>query len=211
MVKGQAKDLIMDTAERLFAEQGVEAVSLRAINAAAGVSPGVLHYHFGNREVLVEQLIERRMQPLMEQRERMLQPLINQEKPALRDVICALVVPLAEFVLSPDEAGRRYVQFTARLHADQSPLFDKVGQRYVPSTSNFPKLLAKACPHLSHTSINWRLLAANNALLHTLSEIHPPLRPWLGHQLNGEGDPQQAVEEIIEFISGGFRPVGKDT
>lgn len=204
MIKGQAKDLIMDAAERLFAEQGVEGVSLRAINAAAGVSPGVLHYHFGSREVLVEQLIERRMQPLMARREKMLQPLMEQDKPDIKAIIQALVQPLADFVLDNNEAGQRYVQFTARLYADQSTLLDKVSRRYVSSSANFPKLLQKACPQLSFISINWRLLAANNALLHTLSEIHAPLRPWLNHQLNGQINSQQAIDELIEFIVGGF-------
>ncbi len=48
MIKGAARELILDTAEHLFAEQGVNAVSLRAINAAAGASPGVLHYHLSS-------------------------------------------------------------------------------------------------------------------------------------------------------------------
>ena len=50
-VKGEARQQILTVAETLFAEHGVDAVSLRKINAAAGVSPGVLHYHFGSREI----------------------------------------------------------------------------------------------------------------------------------------------------------------
>ena len=49
MIKGTARELILNAAEQLFAEQGVNAVSLRAINAAAGVSPGVLQAPAENR------------------------------------------------------------------------------------------------------------------------------------------------------------------
>lgn len=59
--KQPTRDRILDQAERLFAERGIDAVSLRAINAAAGVSPGILHYHFGNREPLIESIISRRL------------------------------------------------------------------------------------------------------------------------------------------------------
>ncbi|MBP6382754.1 MAG: helix-turn-helix transcriptional regulator, partial [Pseudomonadales bacterium] len=45
----QTRKRILDTAERLFGERGVAAVSLRDINRAAGISQGVLHYHFGGR------------------------------------------------------------------------------------------------------------------------------------------------------------------
>ncbi len=46
----QTRKRILDTAERLFGERGVAAVSLRDINRAAGISQGVLHYHFGGRD-----------------------------------------------------------------------------------------------------------------------------------------------------------------
>ena len=41
-------------AERLFAEHGIAAVSLRAIMAAAGANVASVHYHFGSKATLVE-------------------------------------------------------------------------------------------------------------------------------------------------------------
>jgi len=40
---------ILDAAERLFAERGIESVSVRSILAAAGVNVALAHYHFGSR------------------------------------------------------------------------------------------------------------------------------------------------------------------
>jgi hypothetical protein len=40
------KERILDTAERLFAEQGYAATSLRGIIAEAGVNLAAVHYHF---------------------------------------------------------------------------------------------------------------------------------------------------------------------
>ena len=44
------KDLILDAAELLFSENGVEGVSLRALTSKAGVNLASVHYHFGSKE-----------------------------------------------------------------------------------------------------------------------------------------------------------------
>lgn len=47
-----ARAIIRDEALRLFAVHGPDAVSLRQIAAAAGVSPGLIVHHFGSKEGL---------------------------------------------------------------------------------------------------------------------------------------------------------------
>ena len=65
--------LLIETAERLFAERGVNAVSLREIGATAGQrNTGAVRYHFGTKEALVNAVFEHRMTPINEQRLAML-------------------------------------------------------------------------------------------------------------------------------------------
>ena len=49
-----ARAVIRDEALRLFAERGPDAVSVRQIAAAAGVSPGLVIHHFGSKDGLRE-------------------------------------------------------------------------------------------------------------------------------------------------------------
>ncbi|MED5815527.1 TetR family transcriptional regulator [Mycolicibacterium sp. 050232] len=49
-----ARARIRDEALRLFAERGVDAVTMRDIAAAAGVSPALLVRHYGSKDGLVE-------------------------------------------------------------------------------------------------------------------------------------------------------------
>jgi len=49
-----ARAVIRDEALRLFAEQGPDAVTVRQIAAAAGVSPGLVIHHFGSKDGLRE-------------------------------------------------------------------------------------------------------------------------------------------------------------
>ena len=67
-VRGDAtREVILLTAERLFAERGIEAVPLRDIGAAAGQRNHVaVQYHFGDRENLVQAIAAYRAQFLME-------------------------------------------------------------------------------------------------------------------------------------------------
>ena len=43
------KEMIMDTARELFAEQGFQHVSMRKIAQSLGYSHGALYYHFKNK------------------------------------------------------------------------------------------------------------------------------------------------------------------
>lgn len=53
-----AKERIIETAIRLFNEQGTGKVSTNHIAAAAGISPGNLYYHFHNKEEIVEAILD---------------------------------------------------------------------------------------------------------------------------------------------------------
>ncbi len=48
---------ILAAARRLFAEQGLEATSIRDITAAAAVNSAMVHYYFGSKELLYERVL----------------------------------------------------------------------------------------------------------------------------------------------------------
>lgn len=87
-------------AERLFAEHGEEATSLRAITRAAMSNAAAVHYHFGGRDGLLVAVLERHLAPLRTRRRQLLDAL--SERPGgpepVADVLAAALRPDLELL-----------------------------------------------------------------------------------------------------------------
>ena len=67
-------------AERLFAEQGEEATSLRAITRAAMSNAAAVHYHFGGRDGLLRAVLDRHLGPLAARRRHLLEAVADEQR-----------------------------------------------------------------------------------------------------------------------------------
>ena len=114
------KEHLLTTAERLFAEYGLEAVSARQIALAAGHrNQSAIHYHFGTKEALIHALRARRVQEINERRRVILEEMVHDKRiNNLRALIEALILPLAQKVDQTPNGGN-YARFLAHLFADR--------------------------------------------------------------------------------------------
>ncbi|MDP6675401.1 MAG: helix-turn-helix domain-containing protein [Gammaproteobacteria bacterium] len=106
----------MLTAEKLFAERGIDRVSIRQINLAAGQkNSSATQYHFGTKIALLEALFDYRMEPINQHRLEMLRELeAAGDTDNLQRLIGALVQPLAE-QLKSQGAGYYYIPIVAQV------------------------------------------------------------------------------------------------
>lgn len=110
---------MVDAAERLVAEEGLGAMSLRAVQAAAGQrNKSAAQYHFGSRDGLIEAVVVARMAPVNERRAEILAQHVTAAGPTARGMVEALVVPLAEHTLG--RPGSRWARFLLQASSDPS-------------------------------------------------------------------------------------------
>ncbi len=164
------KDRILDSAERLFARDGFEATSLRAITAEAGVNLAAVNYHFQSKESLVQAVIGRRMGPVNAERLALLDTYEAEAGGApvpLEKIMDAFLRPAVEMVGSHAHEfvpliGRLYTEpgeFAERLYKQQ---FEHMAHRFMPA-------LHRALPDLPRVELSWRLHFAIGALAHTMA------------------------------------------
>ena len=57
-VSGHKRELILDAAKQVFAEEGLEGASLRAIAVRAGYTPAALYFHFESKEAIYAEVLK---------------------------------------------------------------------------------------------------------------------------------------------------------
>jgi AcrR family transcriptional regulator len=95
----ETRELLLVTAERLFAEHGVEAVSNRQVSEAAGQSNNfAVGYHFGSKDDLLVAIVRRHSESIERRRTDLLAEITG--SPDLRDWVSCLVRPMTEYLAS---------------------------------------------------------------------------------------------------------------
>ncbi|MET8654631.1 TetR family transcriptional regulator [Nocardia aurea] len=116
------REAILVAAERLFAENGIAAVSHRQIGEAAGQgNTGAVGYHFGAKIDLVRAIARGHGEPIERRRSRMVAA--AGDSTDLRDWVACLVCPTTEH-LARLRSPTWYARFTAQVTSD--PLYREV-------------------------------------------------------------------------------------
>jgi AcrR family transcriptional regulator len=159
---------ILLAAERLFAERGVEGVSLRAVMAAAGTNVAAVHYHFGSKDALVEALIKERSAEISARRGLMLDRLEGAKRLTARQLAEAFVGPVAEIALA---GGDAWVSFIASLINSTHPAMTLVTQGFFEQARRFTALMHTLHPDWPATKILFRLSQAMTLTFQVLGDI----------------------------------------
>jgi AcrR family transcriptional regulator len=127
-VQGDTRDQIIRAAEALFAARGIDGVSLREINRAAGQSnTGAVQYHFGDRDGLVLAIIGKHRRDTEPRRHALLDMYEDAGVDDLRALASALVAPAAAKLGDPD-GGRDYLQVSAEFYTRSNRMMNRSPQ-----------------------------------------------------------------------------------
>jgi len=182
---------LMETAERLFGERGIEGVTMHEIRECCGqANASVITYHFGSKTGLIKALIRWRNDDLNARRAELL--VAARTSGAERDpraIVWLVVRPLLESI----EAGSMYVPFLARLSENPRATKD-----YWPTddpewtTETLEQLVSTATPDMPDRLRRARAVQLYNSVLNLLGEqaraahhiselqIHNYVDGWVG-------------------------------
>src|SRR3984885_1618195 len=202
----ETRERILDTAERLFAEQGYSGTSLRTIIAEARVNLAAIHYHFGSKEALLEAVFLRRAEPANQERLMMLERCerdAGNNAPELEKVIEAFVVPAFHTAYDPARGGPVFQALVGRLYAEGDILPRIVGTRFLPLLGRFASALARALPDLPPDELFWRVHFAMGATAQALRGT----KDWeiFGGPSRDGADSEIIMQRLMAFLEAAFR------
>jgi AcrR family transcriptional regulator len=202
----ETRGRILDAAEALFMEHGLEATSLRQITARAGVNLAAVNYHFGAKESLIQEVFRRRLTWLNEERLRVLDTLeaaagANPVKPRL--ILEAFFGTALRLAADVDGGGRTFMRLLSRTYAEPSAFVRGfLAEEYAAVMKRFKAALCKSLPDVPKEEILWRFHFMVGAMSYALSGADTL-------QLIGGAPPDDAPEaltaRLMSFLVGGLR------
>lgn len=202
---------LLDAAERLFSEQGVEATSVREIVKEANANLGAITYHFGSKDRLALEVFARRLEPLNRAR---LSRLTELEAKAggrairLEDILEAMIRPTVE----DESAGQRHKEFIKLISRSfqerQEELQAFMSRQFDPVVRRFDEALLRALPSLEKEDLFWQMNFIFGALHHALERWAKregaPVPPWLNRKKLWP-DREGFIRRFVVFAAGGLR------
>jgi len=194
------KQKILDTAERLFALQGYAATSMRQIISEAGVNLAAIHYHFGSKEELLDEVVLRKAGPVNAERLARLEAAVaDGQTPQVGEILEAFLRPMA----ASASQNEQFVRFMGRVYAE-GLLPHVVEKHFQPALARFRDGLRQALPELPEQEFLWRIHFMMGALAHTMCGAPESLQ-----LLGVSAGFQDRIDRLKRFLSAGFRAEGE--
>jgi AcrR family transcriptional regulator len=200
------RDRILDVAEGVFAQRGIDGVSVRDIIGAAQANLGAINYHFGTKEKLIAAVLERRMAPMRQQRLQLLdeaEQAAGGKVPEIEAILLALFRPAVEQAMDDKRGGCKFGKLMARCFMDPHPVMEaKMRAEFALVVKRFDDALMRAMPKLTPEDVFWRMHLLMGALHHSLLMLDikapagAPILKW---------DADTYIKRFITFAVAAFR------
>ena len=182
---------LLDVAEHLFAEQGIDATSLRAITSHADANLAAVHYYFGSKEGLLQEVFSRRFDPLNEDRLHQLdacEQAHGASPPPVEEIIEAFIDPALKRFRNRE--SRDFMKLMGRIHNDPAEMHAMIHARFVEVIHRFLDAFSRTLPHLSHEELLSRFKFLIGAMVMVLTD-----------PMSRENVPSQLAEACCDLIT----------
>lgn len=203
---GDTKQRILDAAEALFAEHGIDGASLREITSRAGVNLASVNYHFKGKDALAEAVFTRRIEPVNAERLRRLDAVLaaaSTSRPSVEKILAAFLDPLLEFAYDADDKPHMFMKIMGRCMSQPSPCLKEIVARHFEAMIHrFYAALQAALPDLPKDELWWRMQFLVGAMLHAI--YHSDNIAFLSRGLCRADGPEDIRNRLLSFMVRGI-------
>jgi AcrR family transcriptional regulator len=201
------KERILSASKELFASDGFEKVSLRAITQAAEVNLASVNYHFGSKDALIDAVIEDVITPVNRERLKRLDTIEaacpENQAPLLREILHAFLVPLASVMRESELSEQLFAKLMGRCMSEPSyRLPESIVPMFQETLSRYDAAIARSRPQLSSELIVWRLYFTAGTLVQSLLHLDALSRFTEGR--TGSLGTTELLNRILDFCIAGF-------
>lgn len=199
------RERIIDAAERLFADQGFDLVSLRDITNEAGANVAAVNYHFGSKENLIAAVVERHALPINQARISMLDEAEARHVPdavPVDEILRAFLQPFLDHLAKNEFNESLFCKFMGRMSGEQScmppsvlPLFQEMAGRYSAA-------IRKSVPSLSTEEALWRIHFSFGVVAQAL--MHGDALHQISDGRSGRPSMETLLDRVVRFCAGGI-------
>ena len=171
-VSDDTREQIILAAEQLFGKLGIDAVSMRQINAAAGQrNSSAAHYHFGSKEALVMEAFHYRMERINRRRLQKLDDISKAGRVGdVRMLVEAVILPIVEEI-EKSKGGRHYIRFEAQcMGHPKIDFFSLWRSEDSEGLQRISKLLKATIPGVPGIVIGQRFGMIMELIIHSLAD-----------------------------------------
>jgi AcrR family transcriptional regulator len=192
------RDLIIDTAEALFADQGFHAVSMREIAKSAGIHVGSISYHFTSKEGLLLEIYRRHCRPMNQRRGELLREAerIGDADERLEAIVRAYVLPAFSSGSDLAGGGARFTRLRAMMSAEgNESVKDVIASTFDATSHALVDAIGRCLPDVPRPVIVWRCHFLLGALYYTL--VNPERVTRLSRGAAKGDDFDEAVDQLV--------------
>lgn len=169
------RDRIIESAEVLFANHGYEGTSLRDITERAGVNVAAVNYHFGSKELLLTELLDRVIKPINAERLELLSAVSRDGHPTISEILTAFLLPDVNGLERLRIRDPALPRFVSRMYSESSPLMGQViGEQFSEVSRRFGKAFNDALPDLDADEIAFRLTCVVGIVVYMFAGVQTP-------------------------------------
>ncbi|GAC1045211.1 TetR/AcrR family transcriptional regulator [Rhizobium sp. No.120] len=198
------RDLILDAAELIFADEGFAGSKMRDIANRAGVNQALIRYYFGSKEDLFDEVYRRRGALLSGRRHVLLDEVLARPTSLrVEDIVLAYLAPQWEMKHS-GPAGAAFVRLQARLHAEPAEHSFRLRREvYDSSVKRFVNEIALLTPDIPKDIISLRMAFLVGTYLFMLNDLGR-LNDLTDGQLGAVGK-DEMLKQLTAFLTAGLR------